>query len=179
MTRIEGFPPLLGKAPRVLILGSMPSVTSLDKQQYYGKAQNAFWKIMGELFSAAPELDYTERCRRLTDAGIAVWDVLSACVRPGSLDSAIDMQSAEVNDFRGLLTREAGINHVFFNGRKSEQIFMRRVRVDIDQFRPGIIYECLPSTSPAMATLNFEQKLSAWKSVLWAADNSGAGHIHA
>jgi TDG/mug DNA glycosylase family protein len=179
MTRIKGFPPLLGDAPRVLILGSVPSVASLDKQQYYGKAQNAFWRIMGELFSAAPELDYTERCRRLTDAGIVVWDVLASCVRPGSLDSAIDMQTTEVNDLRGLLAREAGINHVFFNGRKAEEIFMRRLRIDIDQFRSEIIYECLPSTSPAMATLNFEQKLSSWKAVLWAADNSGVGHTHA
>jgi len=56
MNRITGFEPILGKNPRVLILGSMPSVASLKKHQYYGKTQNAFWRLMGELFGAGPDL---------------------------------------------------------------------------------------------------------------------------
>ena len=155
MNRITGFPPLLGTAPHVLILGSMPSIASLEKQQYYGKPQNAFWRIMGELFDAGPELEYTERAQRVSNAGIVVWDVLASCVRPGSLDSAIDLRTAEINDLRGLLSREWGITHAFFNGRKSADIFERRLYADISAVRADIIYECSPSTSPALASLSF------------------------
>ena len=41
-----GFPPILGPDPRVLVLGTLPSRKSLEKQEYYGHPQNAFWKIM-------------------------------------------------------------------------------------------------------------------------------------
>ena len=138
--RIEGFPPIAGPAPRVLVLGSMPSVASLDRQQYYGKPQNAFWRIMGELFGAGPELDYAKRCARLAAAGVAVWDVLASCVRPGSLDSAIEMRSAATNDIAGLLAAHPQISHVFFNGRKSEQIFRSRLLADVSAVRPTLEY---------------------------------------
>ena len=141
----------------------MPSVASLEKQQYYGKPQNAFWRIMGELFAAGPDLDYQLRTQRLIDKGIAVWDVLASCVRPGSLDSAIDMQTAEVNPLAELLEQEATITHVFLNGRKAEEVFLRRVVPELH--RTDIISECLPSTSPANAAMNFEAKLERWRIV--------------
>ena len=143
----------------------MPSVASLDKHQYYGKAQNAFWPIMGELFGAGPSLTYEERTRVLADKGIAVWDVLSSCVRVGSLDSAIKRDTEITNDLAGLLRQHSSIGHVFFNGRKAEHVYQRRVRANIDQFRSDIVYACLPSTSPAMATLDFAAKLQKWQAV--------------
>ena len=45
-----GFDPIVADEPRVLILGSMPSVTSLEKQEYYGYRHNRFWKIMSACF---------------------------------------------------------------------------------------------------------------------------------
>ena len=33
---LKGFDPIIPEKPRLMILGSMPSVTSLDKQEYYG-----------------------------------------------------------------------------------------------------------------------------------------------
>jgi hypoxanthine-DNA glycosylase len=150
----------------------MPSVASLDKHQYYGKAQNAFWPIMGELFGAGPALTYHERTKILAHKGVAVWDVLASCVRTGSLDSAIQQDTEVTNDLVGLLRRHAGIGYVFFNGRKAEHVYRRRVRPEADQFRPDIIYACLPSTSPAMATLNFAAKLQSWQAVRRAAGKS-------
>ena len=162
---IHGFAPLLGDKPRILILGSMPSVASLEKHQYYGKPQNAFWKIMGELFGAGPELPYEERVEILTAQGIAVWDVLASCVRPGSLDSAIDMRTAVVNQFGGFLTAHRSIENVFFNGRKAEELFRKRVMPDLGSGLPPLSFVCLPSTSPAMATLDFAAKLEKWRIV--------------
>ncbi|MGI9292215.1 MAG: DNA-deoxyinosine glycosylase [Gammaproteobacteria bacterium] len=170
MTRITGFAPLVGQNSRVLILGSMPSVASLEKHQYYGKPQNAFWKIMGELIAAGPELDYEIRAEKLIGQNIAVWDVLASCVRPGSLDSAIEISTAEVNDFRSFFDCHPGIHSVFFNGRKAEEVFNKKV-LKKSAAPDHLIYECLPSTSPAMATLSFAEKLKHWRAVSKALDN--------
>jgi TDG/mug DNA glycosylase family protein len=165
MNKITGFAPLVGSQPRILILGSVPSVASLERHEYYGKQQNAFWRIMGELFAAGPALAYEQRVAKLTGANVAVWDVLASCVRPGSLDSAIEMRTAEVNDFSSFLAKFPTIEHVFFNGRKAEDIYSRRVLPEIKDTRADIHYYCLPSTSPAMAALTFEQKLQSWSVV--------------
>jgi TDG/mug DNA glycosylase family protein len=159
---VRGFLPIVGGQPRVLILGSAPSVASLEKQQYYGKPQNAFWGLMGELFEAGPDLAYEQRVGKICSAGIAVWDVLASCSRTGSLDSAIDMRSAEANEFIPFMTAHAEIRHVFFNGRKAEDVFKRHVLAQMNALRPDIHYTCLPSTSPAMAALNFAAKLERW-----------------
>ena len=163
--RISGFAPLSRADARVLILGSVPSVASIEKHQYYGKSQNAFWRIMGALFAAGPELGYDERAQRLTREGVAVWDVIAECVRPGSLDSAIDMQTVVVNNFAVFFDRHPMISHVFFNGRKSEDVYRRRVLCDVEELRPSLRYISLPSTSPAMAMLDFNAKLMRWEAV--------------
>jgi hypoxanthine-DNA glycosylase len=163
MDRISGFEPLAAQGARMLVLGSMPSVASLEKHQYYGKPQNAFWKIMGELFAAGPELPYDERVLKLTQSGVAVWDVLASCVRPGSLDSAIDMTSVKVNAFIPLLRRHDEIERIYFNGRKAEALFRRHALVGVHVDFPDIELHVLPSTSPAMATLNFAAKLERWR----------------
>ena len=162
MSRIHGFPPVVGKQPVVLILGSMPSVASLEHKQYYAKPQNAFWRIMGALFDAGPGLDYAERMARLIDARIALWDVLASCIRPGSLDAAIDMTSVQVNDLPRLVQDYPTIEAVFFNGRKAEQMYRRWAHAEVRSIKPDLSLHGLPSTSPAMATLNFEAKLARW-----------------
>ncbi|OZA12577.1 MAG: DNA-deoxyinosine glycosylase, partial [Hydrogenophilales bacterium 17-62-8] len=83
-----GFPPIADAHARILILGSLPGQVSLQRQQYYAQPQNAFWKIMGRLFDAGPELAYAERTQRLVENGIALWDVCASAQRPGSLDAA-------------------------------------------------------------------------------------------
>jgi len=163
--RIHGFAPILGSQPGVLILGSMPSVASLEKQQYYGKPQNAFWRIMAELFTFDPLLEYHERAALLANRGVAVWDVLASCVRPGSLDSAIQRASEQPNDFSDFLSRHTTISRVFFNGRKAEEIYTKRVLPELITLPRTISYACLPSTSPAMASLNFAAKLQQWRQV--------------
>ncbi len=80
---VRSFAPLAAPDARLLILGSMPGVASLDAGQYYAHPQNAFWRIMGELVGAGPDKSYEERTHILRKRGIAVWDVLKSCVRAG------------------------------------------------------------------------------------------------
>ena len=162
---ICGFPPIAAPHARVLVLGSMPSVASLARQQYYGHPQNAFWPIMGRLLGAGPELPYGERKRILCKRGLAVWDVLRQCHREGSLDSAIRVQSEAPNDFISFLQQHARITTIFFNGGKAETAFRRHVAPELARLDHELEFIRLPSTSPAHAARSFAQKLVAWRAV--------------
>jgi hypoxanthine-DNA glycosylase len=139
----------------------MPGEASLRAAQYYAHPRNAFWRIMGELVGAGPELCYPDRLRALTSARIALWDVLAACERPGSLDSAI--RNARPNDFAAFFAAHAGIAHVFFNGARAESLFLGRVLPGLGSPAPRL--RRLPSTSPANAGMSFERRLEAWQVV--------------
>jgi TDG/mug DNA glycosylase family protein len=159
------FPPIAAADARVLVLGTMPSIASLAKRQYYGHPQNAFWRIMGRLFGAGPEVPYEERKAILCDAGVAVWDVLAECDRPGSLDNSIRRESEVVNDFPEFYRGHPQIRTVFFNGQKSESLFRRHAMADLAAIVGPIEFVRLPSTSPAHAGRSFAEKLSAWQAV--------------
>lgn len=166
MTVLTGLPPVVGPGAVTLVLGSMPGEESLRRGQYYAHPRNAFWPIMGALAGAGPELAYAARLQALRDAGITVWDVLGACVRPGSLDSAIDPDSVVVNDFAGFFQAHPTLRRVFFNGSFAETAFRRHVLPTLPADSPGHHAQRLPSTSPAHASLRLEQKLQAWRRIL-------------
>jgi double-stranded uracil-DNA glycosylase len=160
------FPPIAGHRAHTLILGSLPGQRSLQLQQYYAHPQNAFWKIIAEVFDAGSSpLPYTRRVKILTDHQIAVWDVLAAAERPGSLDSSIVSASALANDFRGFFRAHPQIRRVFFNGRKAEELYRRFVLPDLGTGFEELRYECLPSTSPAHAGMTFAKKLEHWRRI--------------
>jgi double-stranded uracil-DNA glycosylase len=164
MTLATSFPPIASTNARVLVLGSMPSVASLAKQQYYGHPRNAFWAIMGRLFGAVPELPYRERQQILLTHRVAVWDVLRECYREGSLDTSIDAASEVPNDFETFFRQHRHIDTVFFNGRKAEAAYRRHV-LPIAGKEQQLRYVRLPSTSPAHAGRTFAEKLEAWRAV--------------
>jgi TDG/mug DNA glycosylase family protein len=163
--RIRGFPPVVGQRARVLILGSMPGAASLVRNEYYGLPHNAFWRIMGELFGADPDLPYVERLKMVTDHGVALWDVLDSCYRQGSLDSAIDDRTAKTNDFANFFRIHHTISTVFFNGKKAADLFARRISPVIDNESSSASLVTLPSTSPAYASMTYADKLHKWKAV--------------
>jgi len=175
--RICGFPPVVGNQTRVLILGSMPGVASLAAQQYYALRRNAFWPIMEKLFGAGFSLAYQDRLDLLTKNRIALWDVLGSCVRPGSLDASIDTRSAAANDFGQLFTDFPSIDQVFFNGRKAAEMYRRCVLPVLNSSAAAISVDTLPSTSPAHASLSFDDKLVAWSVVREATKRNQPGII--
>jgi len=159
MSHVQSFPPIIAPGARLLILGSMPGAASLSAGQYYAHPRNAFWPILGTLCGFPAEAPYAVRVAALQVAGVAVWDVLQSCVRPGSLDTAIERSSEVANDIVGLLARHPGIRRIGFNGGTAEAAFRRHVPAAAVA---GLQLLRLPSTSPANASWSFERKLAAW-----------------
>lgn len=165
----RSFPPVVAKNPRGLILGSMPGVKSLEAAEYYAHPQNAFWKIMSALFDM-PADNYAQRLRIIRQNNLALWDVLMHCERAGSLDSAIDSRSIEVNDFAAFLKKHQTITHIFLNGGKAASEFKRRVwPVLPEEISARLTVIQLPSTSPAHARLRPDEKLDIWRKSIWKA----------
>jgi hypoxanthine-DNA glycosylase len=165
VTLLTGFPPIAARNARVLILGSMPSVASLAQQRYYALPQNAFWRIMGQLFDAGPDVTYAERLQLLKQSRVAVWDVLLSCHREGSLDTSIRRDSETANDFAAFFRKHRQIRHVFFNGQKAESVFRRHALAEVESLGRELAFTRLPSTSPAHAGRSFAEKLKAWHAV--------------
>ena len=163
--KICGFPPIVGRSPRILVLGSMPGAASLAARQYYAYPQNQFWRIVGDICGFDARISYARRSAALKRARIAVWDVLGSCVRPGSLDSSIRSDSMVVNDFMVLLAKHRRIGRVCFNGRESEKIWRRHVQQGLPTVRQ-LEYRLLPSTSPANAGMGYRDKLRIWRNAL-------------
>lgn len=170
MTVLQGFPPVADARARVLILGSMPGVASLQCSEYYAHERNVFWRIMGDLIGAGPGLPYAERLRKLQAAGIALWDVIAVCERYGSLDVDIIADSVKPNDFAAFFAVHREIGRVFFNGTAAEAHFRRHVLPALPA--PTFAMHRLPSTSPAHAARSYPQKLAAWATVVEVAKSA-------
>ena len=166
-----GLAPVSAPDARVLILGSFPSRLSLDNQEYYGNPRNAFWAIMGGLFAAGPEISYADRLSRLQEHGVALWDVLQATVRPGSMDAAIEEEASVANDFDRFFIAHKQLEMICFNGKKAATLYRRLVVPQgigtIDGFREIT----MPSTSAAYAAMPVAEKLKHWTVILDAANN--------
>jgi hypoxanthine-DNA glycosylase len=160
----SSFDSVAGPDARVLILGTLPGVVSLARGEYYAQPRNVFWRIMGELVGASPELPYAERVQRLIAARIALWDVCAIAQRDGSLDAAIASDSIQLNDFAAFLRTHPGIELICFNGAKAAELFRRRVTLEPPASDTRQVV--LPSTSPAHAAMSLERKLGAWRAAL-------------
>ena len=153
MNNCKSFKPSIDNNSKVLILGSMPGVKSLEEQQYYAHPQNRFWKVMASICNEPKlhELDYYLKLKTLLRNNIALCDTIKSCKRDGSLDS--DIQNEIPNDIRELLQKHPKIKKIYLNGNKSYSAFKK--------YFPDLLkkYSCykMPSTSPANAKYSLEQ----------------------
>ncbi len=167
---IYSFSPIGDPESLMLILGSMPGKASLSAHEYYAHPRNAFWKIIASLTGVEPGLPYALRIGMLTSRKIALWDVLKSCTRNSSLDADIVASSITANDFLSFYRSHPKIAQVFFNGAHAEASYRRHVLPTLGCEFEHIAYRRLPSTSPANASLTFEQKLTAWRTALEPAE---------
>lgn len=153
-----GLNPILGKVPKVLILGSFPSEESLRKRQYYANPTNQFWHLIETIVGIRRDQPYEQRIKAIRSKGIALWDVLRSCARSGSLDRNMKMSSAVPNDIARLLQRRPSIRIIGLNGRTAERIFKRHFSA-LGKHRLKVVY--LPSSNSAHA-VRLKEKFRTW-----------------
>ena len=164
--RCTGFAPSVDAGCTTLILGSMPSVKSLEKSQYYAHPQNRFWPMMADFFNGGKMPgSYAEKLAMLRNHHVALWDSIDSCVREGSLDSAICDEVP--NDFAAFLRQYPDIKRICFNGGKSFQCFKKYNKAVLADERYSFFK--LPSTSPANARFRMPMLKEQWRIAL--ADN--------
>jgi hypoxanthine-DNA glycosylase len=153
-----GLEPVADGRTEVLILGTLPSDTSLAQAQYYADRRNDFWKLMeqvlNERFTSMP---YETRIQTLLSHRIGLWDVYSSCIRPGSGDK--DISGESLNNFAVLKTIAPSLMLVCLNGKeeagKSEELVCSA----------GYRTLVLPSSSGANRR-DQSGRLLAWKRML-------------
>ncbi|MDE6302259.1 MAG: DNA-deoxyinosine glycosylase, partial [Clostridia bacterium] len=137
------FGAVIDKNCKILILGSVPSVKSVEGSFYYMHPHNRFWKVMsallGEDLIAA---DITTRAAILLKHHIALYDSVEECDIEGSSDSKIsNVIPADIPS----LIASTSITRIFCNGTASYNNLLK--------YHPNLenIATKLPSTSPANA----------------------------
>ncbi len=148
---------MINDATHTLILGSFPGQASLQAQQYYAFPHNQFWRLLSRVLEVdLAAMAYPDRLVHLLAHGIGIWDVFEACLRQGSLDSAI--RQGEINDFAALQQAYPRLQRLCFNGKTAG----KRER-DLTQM--GYQTLQLPSSSPAYAQMRFEEKFLHWQQI--------------
>ncbi|UBM61554.1 DNA-deoxyinosine glycosylase [Candidatus Sulfidibacterium hydrothermale] len=157
--QIESFKPIVGKNPKVLILGTMPGKDSLRLNEYYANSRNVFWKIIYELHNSEIQYDYESKTEFLKQNGISIWDVCHKANRESSLDS--DIKNEVPNELNDFLKANPSIKIIAFNGQKAEKLYDKY----FERF-DGINYMTLLSTSPANASYSFQEKIDNWNKII-------------
>lgn len=176
---MRGLPVIGSTEARVLVLGSFPSAESLRKGEYYGFGRNHFWTVLARAFGEPEFISYADKLDFLARRGIAIWDVLGACDREGSLDQAI--RNEKPNPIPGFLEGRPTIVRIALNGGKAAASFFRHfspgnrppvasVGASFSWCHPGLAGRAfavarLPSTSPipTRAFRSADDKVEAWR----------------
>lgn len=155
-----GFKAVASISTKTLILGSFPSVASLQQQQYYAHPRNQFWRVLSDLFNIPfLTLPYEERLAQVKSLDIGIWDVIDQTEREGSLDS--DIKNPKANNLVRFIQSLPALNTIVFNGQTATKIGLKQLGNMADAYR----ILSLPSTSPAY-TLAYDKKLALWQQLL-------------
>ncbi|MBN2768075.1 MAG: DNA-deoxyinosine glycosylase [Campylobacterales bacterium] len=157
MSIAHPFDPIVFKNTSVLILGSFPSIKSIENGFYYAHPQNQFWKILNQLTNY-PINNRDQKIWLLKELKIGLWDMIQSCKRESSLDSSLEDEL--LNDIPAFLERYESIKKIAFTGRKSQALFETHFGyIDIKK-----VY--LPSPSPAYVKMSIEEKIKIYKEEL-------------
>lgn len=165
MPKVHSIEPIIGRNPRIIILGSMPGIISINAAQYYANPRNLFWVMLADLFNIDIDCSYELKVQQVQKLPIIIWDTLKTCHREGSLDSKITSADIEANDIGALLMQFPTLEVIAFNGAASAKYFDRLVKpllatdLNLELFK-------MPSTSPANAGMTQQHKLEIWRKLL-------------
>ncbi len=162
------FGPVFDEHSQILILGSLPSVKSRERQFYYGHPQNRFWRVLAALCHERMPGSIQEKRAFLLRNKIALWDVIESCDIIGSSDSSI--RNVTPNDMNIILDK-APVQRICLNGGKAYALFQKYCETDCKKrgLRENQIIK-LPSTSPANAAWSLERLTEEWGKQIFFAE---------
>lgn len=173
----HGLKKLVGKAPEILILGTLPGEGSIEKKEYYSGLANRFWEFV---FASQPNVDlkklsYKEKVKCLDKCHIALWDIYEYAERKdgSSFDCDINLvpETYKYNDVFGLLRQNPSIKMIVLCGiskdtRKLYSKFLEFYKDDVfAALKNGVSFIYLPSASGSNR-MNREKVEKAWLKVL-------------
>lgn len=152
------FPAVVDSKSRILILGSVPSIKSVENNFYYMHPKNRFWKVLSAIFDVdLYSATVDERISFLLESKIALYDSVEECDIEASKDSAIsNVVPADIPS----LVAKSEISHIYCNGKASLHYLLSAY----PEYEG--ITTLLPSTSPANAQFSLEKLIEAWKVIL-------------
>lgn len=152
------FGAVIDKNCAILILGSVPSVKSVEGNFYYMHRKNRFWKVLSALLDEdLYAMNNDERRSALLKKHIALYDSVEECDISGSSDSKItNIVPADIPS----LIHGTKIKHIFCNGTASYNTLIK--------YHPQLadIATKLPSTSPANAAFSLDRLIAEWRVIL-------------
>lgn len=152
MKAIHNIKPIFDKNSKILILGSMPSISSRECKFYYANKYNRFWKIIESLFNISLK-NNEDKIKFLLDNNIAIFDMIKECDIVGSSDSSI--KDIVLNDIE-YIVKNSSIKYIFCTGKTSYNLFIKNFSyLNIKCF-------CLPSPSSANARYSFDNLLEEY-----------------
>lgn len=145
--------PIYNENSYILILGSIPSVTSRKKNFYYSHKSNRFWKIINILFNQNL-ITIEDKIDFLINNNIALYDMIKECEISGSSDSSI--KNIKINNLIPIINNSK-IKYIFCEGKLAYNLYKKYY----DNLNLECIY--LPSTSSANARYSFEKLIDIYK----------------
>ena len=152
------FEALIFPDSKILILGSFPSIKSFEEGFYYAHPRNQFWPILSQIFHEKADTK-EEKIALCKKHHLALFDSAKSLQRENGNSSDTNLKNIEVNDFKTLLQEYPNIELILFTGKKAEQIFNKKYK------NLPIKRVTLPSTSPAHASMKFEEKLQKYTTI--------------
>lgn len=148
----ESLDPFVPKDCRILVLGSMPSITTRSVGFYYAHKTNRFFKILSLVFTEQEPISIGERKEFLTNHKIGLYDSIYECDIHSSSDSSIKnvVSSKTIID---RIKKEKDIKAIFTTGKASDMVYKKYIGDDNIS---------LPSTSAANATMSLSELVKAY-----------------
>lgn len=161
MKKRQSFPPLVWEDSKILILGTIPSSSSIEKGEYYYHYANRIWVSLAEIFNENRPRIWHEKKIFLRKHNIALWDVYKFSDVAGSLDKGLK----DFNDIAGFLKEHPTVTKVLLNGKKTAQSLEKYQKTN-GELPKGVRIYALPSTSGANTRIPREVAMSEWNKAL-------------
>jgi len=157
MEKVYSLPPVYNKDSKILILGTIPSIASRNKNFYYSHPNNRFWKIMEHLFKINL-ISIQDKINFLLNNNIALWDTIKECEIYKSKDSSI--KKVKVNDIKSILN-ETNIKNIYVTDKAALKIYNKYIK---NTACINAIY--LPCPSSANASYSLEKLINIYNIIL-------------